>query len=673
MNGPTTEHLIETIGVHARGGLGDAVALRWWSRPIHRVRADRAPHDHVREELTYRELMRRVEATADALHREGLRAGDRVLFSVRPRPEGIVLALAVVRLGGVIVFVDPGSTPELFGARVTAADPRWAMTEALLYAVSRGPLRHVARSRGLLLPDYASLPLRHVHSGRRLPGVPGHSLSARSLATGRHRGGRRRFVAGAPPVTDLPLDAEALVVFTSGTTSDPKAVVHSVGSLGSGCALLAGAFSLEPGGVVHTDQMLLGIPALLAGGTWSVPPGTPGQDVVTFARHAAGEAGTYLVPADLTLLLDAVESGRAPARGPQVALVGGAPVTRPLLDRARRLLPGTRWIGVYGTTEILPIAVVEADDKLAHAGDGDLVGHPLPGIEAVIDTSTVEPDEGFGQGAAAGAGSTTGTGSTAASDAPAAAPHHPLVGELVLRGPSLMKGYLSHLDGGQPPVTEHRSGDLAYLDEQGRIVLVGRTRDMIIRGTVNIYPGLFEPRLAALPGVGEASLVGVLQDDGDEKVVLVVTSRHASGPGTGDHPGTVDRPGGGQGDGVEHHGASDSDDAAGRDARGAHGSRTPPAAAAPVAPATGAALAPAVSAAVGQGRAPVLTSDHPLVSAVRAALPGVLDHGALPDHVLHADRLPLAGRSRKPDRAALSRAAAHHLAGAAPGASASTT
>ena len=49
---------------------------------------------------------------------------------------------------------------------------------------------------------------------------------------------------------------------------------------------------------------------------------------------------------------------------------------------------------------------------------------------------------------------------------------------------------------------------------------------------------------------------------------------------------------------------------------------------------------------------------HPLVDRVRAALPGVLDHDALPDVVLHADRVPLAGRSRKPDRAALSRAAA---------------
>lgn len=600
MSGPTTEHLLATIVDHARGARGDEVALRWWARPAHRARRGREspghapapggePLDRVREEVTYRELSRRIEATADALHREGMRPGDRVLFSVRPRPGGIVLALAVVRLGAVIVFVDPGSTPELFAARVAAAGPRWAMTESLLYAISRGPLRRLARSRGLLLPDYASLPLRHVRSGPWLPGVPRRSLSARALASGERGAGGQP--AGPSPVTGLPLDGEALVVFTSGTTSDPKAVVHSAGSLGAGCALLGAAFELVPGDVVHTDQMLLGIPALLAGGTWSIPPGTPAQDVVAFGRHAAGQAGTYLVPADLTLLLDAVESGRAPAQGPRVGLVGGAPVTRSILDRARRSLPATRWIGVYGMTEILPVAVVEAADKLAHAGDGDLVGRPLPGVEAWIDATVVE----------GGAGE----------PGDDARPAGPTVGELVLRGPSLMKGYLAHLDGGRPPVSEHRTGDLAHLDEQGRIVLVGRTRDMIIRGTVNIYPGLFEPRLAALPGVGEAALVGVLQADGDEKVVLVVTSAPAGAAGA---------------------------------PAGTHAARA----------------AGVVGPVESQGE-PVLTADHPLLSGVRSALPDVLDHGALPDLVLHADRLPLAGRSRKPDRATLSRTAARHL------------
>ncbi|UKJ65349.1 acyl--CoA ligase [Cellulosimicrobium cellulans] len=541
-----------------------AVALRRWTRPGRRGA-------RVREEVTYADLARRVEATATALAADGLAPGDRALFSVRPRPAGVVLAFGVVRAGGTIVFVDPGSTPELFTARVGAAGPSLATTESLLYAVSRGPLRRLARSRGLLLPDYASLPLRHVHAGPWLPGVPRSSRAARRLAAGPVD---RAVLPGLDP------DREALTVFTSGTTAQPKAVVHTGGSLLAGCDLLRDVFELAPGDVVHTDQMLLGVPALLAGATWSVPADPPGRDIATFARQLDGAAGTYLVPADVTALLDAVEAGTVPSRGPRVALVGGAPVTRALLERATRVLPGTRWVAVYGMTEILPVAVVEAREKLAHAGDGDLVGVPLPGTVARLDPVEDDGPDGPADGGA------------------------DIVGELVLSGPSLMAGYLHDLDaparGAGARAVEHRTGDLARLDDAGRLVLVGRTRDMIIRGTTNIYPGLFEPRVAALDGVGEALLVGVPQVDGDERVALVVTAA------------TDPRP----------------DEVAGRGLR------------------------PDVGSVVR------LDPHHPLVDRVRAALPGVLDHDALPDVVLHADRVPLAGRSRKPDRAALSRAAA---------------
>src|SRR5690606_21278177 len=487
-----TRHLLAPI--LARGAPGhasaDAVALRRWTRPGRRGA-------RVREETTYADLARRVEATATALAADGLAPGDRALFSVRPRPAGVVLAFGVVRAGGTVVFVDPGSTPELFTARVGAAGPSLATTESLLYAVSRGPLRRLARSRGLLLPDYASLPLRHVHAGPWLPGVPRGSRAARRLAAG-------RVDSDALPALDP--GREALTVFTSGTTAQPKAVVHTAGSLLAGCDLLRDVFALAPGDVVHTDQMLLGVPALLAGATWSVPADPPSRDITTFARQLDGAAGTYLVPADVTALLDAVEGGVVPARGPRVALVGGAPVTRALLERATRVLPGTRWVAVYGMTEILPVAVVEAQEKLAHAGDGDLVGVPLPGTVARLDP--VEDADPADDGA--------------------------VVGELVLSGPSLMAGYLHDLDaparGAGPRAAEHRTGDLARLDGRGRVVLVGRTRDMIIRGTTNIYPGLFEPRVAALDGVAEALLVGVPQVDGDERVALVLTAA-ADAPG----------------------------------------------------------------------------------------------------------------------------------------------
>lgn len=531
-------HFLDGLAQRARE-TPSAVALRWFGG------RDGA---RVREELTFADLAGRVERTAAALRAQGLERGDRVLFSIRPRPEGVVLCLAVLRAGGAVVFVDPGSTPELFAARLAAARPRWAATEALLYAASSGPLRRVARSRGLLLPDYGRLPVRHLYSGSWLPGVPRGARRVARLADG---------VVGTGS-GDADLDAVALVVFTSGTTSDPKAVVHTARTLGGMLDLFRQVGDLRPGQRAHTDQMFLGLPAVLAGGTWEIPARTPRDAPEAFARGVAGADSSFLVPADVTALLDVLEARGGAAVGPAVLAVGAAPVTPALLARGRRVLPGTRWLAVYGATEILPAAVTDADEKLAAAAEGDLVGRPLDGIGVRIDPPAAEP--GGEPGPEPGDGAA--------------------VGELVLTGPSLMAGYLADLDAGRPPATEHRTGDLARQDAAGRIVLVGRTRDMIIRGTVNIYPGLFEPRLRELPGVADAVLVGVPQPDGDERVVLVVT---AEGRGVAD---------------------------------GAERVRT----------------------------------GTPLVRSVTERLADVLDHGALPDVVVEATHVPLAGRSRKPDR-----------------------
>jgi acyl-CoA synthetase (AMP-forming)/AMP-acid ligase II len=90
-------------------------------------------------------------------------------------------------------------------------------------------------------------------------------------------------------------------------------------------------------------------------------------------------------------------------------------------------------------------------------------------------------------------------------------------GELVLRGPNLFSGYF-----GEAPCEEHFSGDIGRLDE-GRIVLLGRRKDMIIRGRFNIYPELYESTIERIPGVRQCAMVGIydaaLQD---ERVILAV-------------------------------------------------------------------------------------------------------------------------------------------------------
>ncbi|WP_431780745.1 class I adenylate-forming enzyme family protein [Streptomyces chumphonensis] len=475
--------------------------------------------------LTHAELRRAVLATAAGLRSAGLAEGDRVLFSVRPGPSAVVLALGVIAAGGTVVFADPGVAPEVFAARFALAGPRWAAAESLLYAASSRLGRPLARRRGLLLPDYGALGLRHIRAGRRLPGVPRGALSARALAAG--------AATGAEPAPRP--DQEALVVFTSGTTAAPKAVLHTRGSLGAGLAGCAHLLRLDERATVHTDQLMIGVPALVAGAHWTMPPLglAPAVDPARFAAGLAGATHAFCVPADLPRVLAAVADGsvRMPSSLRHLVL-GGAPVPPSLLRRAAEVLPDVEVLVVYGMTEIVPAAVATGPQKLAHTGSGDLLGEPVPGVRARV-----------------------------ADD-----------GELHLAGPNLCRGYL-----GEPPLTEVATGDLARLEEDGRIVLEGRRKDMIIRGRTNIYPGLYEPALAALPGVREAVLVGVPGADGDERVVLVVT------------PGPTPPPGG----------------------------------------------RPALRA------------------AVRAALPGVVDAAALPDDVRVLDRVPVAGRGRKPDRAAL--------------------
>jgi acyl-CoA synthetase (AMP-forming)/AMP-acid ligase II len=201
-------------------------------------------------------------------------------------------------------------------------------------------------------------------------------------------------------------------------------------------------------------------------------------------------------------------------------------VLRPLLERARAQLPATAIHAVYGMTEILPVAIADGDEKLAFEGSGDYVGELMSAVRARISD-----------------------------------------GELVVSGEGLALGYL-----GEPPLTELRTGDLARL-ENGRVVLGGRSKDMFIRGSTNVYPGLYEPIIAGIPGIGDAAIVGVPDAVGDDEVVLVIV------PGAG--------------------------------------------------------------------------YDE---SAVRRALPGLIDAAVLPDRIVTMTDLPRAGRSSKLDRAALARA-----------------
>ncbi len=458
------------------------------------------------ETTTYAELGSRIRATADGLHDLGMRRGDRVLFSVRPGVDAVILALGIVHAGGTVVFADPGAGETLFRARAALAAPTWVAAESLLYLASTPILRPLARRRGLDLPAYSRIvpDASHLYAGRWLPGVPRGAVSVtRGLSAARQRGVSKPAPSNPGVGFDTPRSAghstrggaegdEALIVFTSGTTAAPRAVVHTRGSLGAGLADVAAA-SIRQGQRVVTDQLMVGIPALIAGAHWILPaPGLdPGATPEKYLGLLPEAEVLFTAPAALHAILGLLdENPHLAPRGLETLILGGAPVLRPLLERAFARFPGVTIRAVYGMTEIVPVAIADGAEKLARSeSDGDYAGRLVPSVRARLDA-----------------------------------------GELVLGGPGLASGYL-----GEPPLTEVRTGDLARLDGE-ELTLLGRTKEMFIRGTQNVYPGLYEPVIANLPGVREAVMTGVPDAIGDDRIVVLVVPENPPAQPDPAHP-----------------------------------------------------------------------------------------------------------------------------------------
>ena len=399
------------------------------------------------------ELADLADAYAAALHHRGLGPGDTLGVAVRPGPRALALMLAAHHLGLRIAVLDPTAGPDVLRARLSLARPALILADAAAQAVAgwAGPLAGRAH---LALPPLAALgPVATL--GRRWPGTAP----------------RLRPAGARPPrAADPGPDTDAVIVFTSGTTSAPRAVVHSRAGLAAGLRTVAELVRPQSGTTVLGGTFFVLVPALAAGATVALPARSPGA--LARQLHRLAPAETYLTPPRLRTAL------AAGARFTGRVWTGSAPAGADLLGRVKQAGAVEAW-SVYALTELFPAAAVEEAEKAAFTGEGDLVGHPLPGVAARLDES----------------------------------------GELLLTGPGARHRYL-----GEEPDPWVRTGDRAALTADGRIALAGRCKDMVLRRAENIYPGLYEPALH-LPGVELAVLVGVPDGEGDERLVALVQPR----------------------------------------------------------------------------------------------------------------------------------------------------
>jgi fatty-acyl-CoA synthase len=300
-------------------------------------------------------------------------------------------------------------------------------------------------------------------------------------------------------------DGIAVLLYTSGTTGEPKAAVLRHRNLAS--YIIS---TVEFAGADEDEAVIVSVPPYHIAGISSVLSSTyAGRRVVhletfepgTWVELVRAERVTHamVVPTMLNRILDVIEADGGGLPSLRALSYGGGPMPMVVIERAMRLLPGVGFTNAYGLTETSStIALLGPEDhRQAQASDDPAVrarltsvGRPLPSLEVSIR----EVD-----GVALGPGER---------------------GEIWVRGEQVSGEYLGR-DGTLDEGWFH-TRDAGHLDEAGYLYVHGRLDDVIVRGGENLSPGEIERVLVEHPGVEAAAVVGIPDTEWGEKVMAVV-------------------------------------------------------------------------------------------------------------------------------------------------------
>jgi acyl-CoA synthetase (AMP-forming)/AMP-acid ligase II len=289
----------------------------------------------------------------------------------------------------------------------------------------------------------------------------------------------------------------ACIFLTSGSTGRPKGVVHTQGSLLHMALVLAAVLPFGPGErsiaflpfFASAEQVL---PTLCTGGALDVLPGFDPERIALAARR--GGTSFDAVPTVMARLLD-----QAPPEDlARLRWVSYASELMPaaLLRRWWDALPGVPAHQFYGMTELVPVAI--ASDRLQRE-EPATVGVPFP-------TTAITAIDAFGRQASEG--------------------------ELVVTSPAQMLGYHGDEAATAAVMTADgaiRTGDLGRIDEQGRLFLTGRLKDLIISGGLNIAPAEIEAVACEHPDILTAVVVGIPDERWGETPVVVAVPSSGNG------------------------------------------------------------------------------------------------------------------------------------------------
>jgi long-chain acyl-CoA synthetase len=322
--------------------------------------------------------------------------------------------------------------------------------------------------------------------------------------------GYEERIARAQPAEmhDANENAEALVLYTGGTTGRSKGVRLSHRNLAFNAMQIGLALGIRPGDVTltvapmfHAAALCSNITTLLGGTHVYLRQFTPQGLLETIERRRI--AFTTVVPTMLKMLLDAPDAQRFDRSSLRVLFYGSSPMPVSWMRSAMQFFPNAQFHQAYGLTETAPILTILADEDHragVAADDASILGsagRPLVGVELrIVDDDGVE--------------------------CPTGAP-----GEVLVRGPGVMLGYHD-----RPQETAQalrggwfHTGDVGALDAHGRLTILDRKKDLIISGGENVYSVDVEAALARHPAIAEVAVIGVPDDRLGEAVAAIAVLR----------------------------------------------------------------------------------------------------------------------------------------------------
>ncbi|MCX7680520.1 MAG: acyl--CoA ligase [Anaerolineae bacterium] len=436
--------------------------------------------------LTYDRLLGRVDSLARSFYQLGVRKGDQIAMLLPPGVEFVTTFFAAAALGAVVVPLDPHLRAHTLSGILRDAEPV-ALVTAIPVAedvLRQSPaLRHV-------ITDLAAL--------------------------------EQNAVSPYTPEAVAPHDLLALL-YTSGTTGAPKGTMHthrsliapvvasiklrelwlrrpSLKTLGQTAKALARYRErlLRAAGRPQTFLSTVGwhtitglevmLQALLMGDRLVVMPRFHPREALRLVEQ---ERVTVLVavPMAFQVMLGLPDFDRYDTSSLLICGTGAAPCPPHLAREIQRRFGCAVHIGFGATETAGGIAATSIADSPTR--QAETVGRPMPGMEIkIVDDERRELPPGQ-------------------------------VGELACRGENIMLGYYRAPEATAAVMDEegwYYTGDLAFVDEQGYLHIVGRKKDVIIRGGQNIYPAEIEAYLVAHPKIREAAVVGVPSEVGGESV-----------------------------------------------------------------------------------------------------------------------------------------------------------